>query len=78
MTTAKPWCAAQSLQPARSSSRELNSLGGIGASDRGGGGEAPGEIGICSPSGVLGRRTPNMVVGLLKGAASESRGQRRG
>lgn len=71
MTTAKPWYAAQSLQPASSSSRELNSLGGIGASDRGGGGEAPGEMGMRSRSGVLGRKTPNMVAGLLTGATSE-------
>ena len=68
MTTAKPWWAAQSLQPASKSSRELNSLGGIGARDRGGGGEAPGEIGMCSRSGVPGRSTPNMAVGLCKGA----------
>ena len=71
MTTANPWWAAQSLQPASSSSREENSLGGIGARERGGGGEAPGDIGMPSRSGVLGRNTPNMVVILLRGAVSE-------
>lgn len=70
MTTAKPWWAAQSLQPASSSSRELNSLGGIGARERGGGGEAPGEMGMRSLSGVPGRNTPNMVLGPLEGTAS--------
>lgn len=66
MTTAKPWWAAQSLQPASSSSRELNSLGGMGARERGGGGEAPGEIGIRSRSGVPGRNTPNMFGGRIE------------
>ena len=70
ITTAKPWCAAQSLQPASSSSRDLNSLAGIGARERGGGGEAPGEIGMHSRSGVLGRKTPNMVVDHLQSAVS--------
>ncbi len=75
MTTAKPWCAAQSLQPARSSSREWNSLGGMGARERGGGGEAPGEMGMRSRSGVPGRSTPNMAGGLLKVAAMEDWGR---